>query len=158
MQNKPNESTTSSTLNIQQTVDKTKEKEYSLDEIPEYMELNKNYSLLKEQNEALEKENKELKEFKLAIEKKDKEAMIESFYMLSDDDKKDVIENIDSYSLNDIEAKLSILCVRNKVSFDLGSDDNKKDSGAFTYSIDSSLSNDNAPAWVKAMRNVAKDM
>ena len=38
----------------------------------------------------------------------------ETFYMLSDEDKKEVIENIDSYSLDDIEAKLSILCVRNK--------------------------------------------
>ena len=83
--------------------------------------------------------------------------MIESFYMLSDEDKKDVLDNIDTYSLDDIEAKLSIMCVRNKVSFDLDNKDND-DNGAFTYSIDSNLNNDDAPAWVKAMRNVAKDM
>ena len=41
-------------------------------------------------------------------------------------DKKDVIENIDTYSLDDIEAKLSIICVRNKVNFNL-EDDNDDD-------------------------------
>ena len=43
--------------------------------------------------------------------------------MLSDEDKKDVIDNIDTYSLDEIEAKLSIICVRNKVSFNLEDDD-----------------------------------
>ena len=33
--------------------------------------------------------------------------------------KKDVIENKAKYSLDDIEAKLSVICVRKRVSFDL---------------------------------------
>ena len=52
--------------------------------------------------------------------------MIASFYMLSDEDKKDVVANIDTYSLDDIEAKLSIICVRNKVSFNLDDDKPRK--------------------------------
>nr|DAI51151.1 MAG TPA: hypothetical protein [Caudoviricetes sp.] len=75
--------------------------------------------------------------------------MIAQFYMLSDEDKKDVIDNIDNYSLDDIEAKLSILCVRNKVSFDL--DENKESNKApMTYSLCDDNDDDSMPAWVKA--------
>ena len=81
--------------------------------------------------------------------------MIDGFYMLSDEDKKDVIENIDTYSLDDIEAKLSIICVRNKVSFSL-EDDNNKETNT-TFNLNDGMS-DTAPAWVKALRSVAKDM
>ena len=84
--------------------------------------------------------------------------MIAGFYMLSDEDKKDVIDNIDTYSLEDIEAKLSIICVRNKVSFDLDNDKEEKKE-VVTYSMNDQLNDDsNVPAFVKAMRNVAKDM
>ena len=82
--------------------------------------------------------------------------MIDSFYMLSDEDKKDVVENIDTYSLDDIEAKLSIICVRNKVSFNL--DDNNKNKGTdITLNLDGA-GDDNTPAWVKAIRAVAQEM
>ena len=84
--------------------------------------------------------------------------MIAGFYMLSDEDKKDVLDNIDTYSLEDIEAKLSIICVRNKVSFDLDNDKEEKKE-VVTYSMNDQLNDDsNVPAFVKAMRNVAKDM
>jgi len=76
--------------------------------------------------------------------------------MLTDEDKKDVIENIDTYSLDDIEAKLSIICVRNKVSFNL-EDENEKP--PFTFNFDGNEGYDaSTPAWVKAALEVAKDM
>ena len=82
--------------------------------------------------------------------------MIDSFYMLSDEDKADVITNIDTYSLDDIEAKLSIICVRNKVSFNL--DDDKDTKGPTTYNLGgSSAEDDTTPAWVKAALAVAKN-
>lgn len=123
---------------------------YVLEEIPEYI-------ALKEENETLKTQLAELTAFKKASERKDKEAMIESFYMLSDEDKKDVVEHIDEYSLDDIEAKLSIICVRNKVSFNL--DDNKGNEPApVVYNLEGSISNDEmTPAWVKAVRSVAKN-
>ena len=135
-----------------------KKEKYNLNEIPEYVELFENYNTLQSQYSALETEVTELREFKVAAERKDKEAMIASFYMLSDEDKKDVLDNIDTYSLEDIEAKLSIICVRNKVSFDL--DNNKEEKKeVVTYSMNDQLNDDsNVPAFVKAMRNVAKDM
>ena len=134
-----------------------KKDKYNLNEIPEYMELVENYNTLQSQYSALETEVTSLREFKVAAERKDKEAMIAGFYMLSDEDKKDVIDNIDTYSLDDIEAKLSIICVRNKVSFDLD-DDNKEKEEVVTYSVNADMNDDNVPAFIKAMRDVAKNM
>ena len=138
-------------------------KEYTLEEISEYVELLDKYSALQtafdELNatkESLETQIGELTQFKNQVERKEKENMIASFYMLSDEDKADVIANVDSYSLDDIEAKLSIICVRNKVSFDL--EEEKKDTeNHTTFSLDDS-SDDDTPAWVKAALAVAKNM
>lgn len=150
--------------------DEKKEKKYSLEEIPEYVELSNQHSELSTQYSALEEnynsllatvENlnnqiAELTTFKVAAERKDKQEMIDSFYMLSDEDKADVITNIDTYSLDDIEAKLSIICVRNKVSFNL--DDDKDTKGPTTYNLGgSSAEDDTTPAWVKAALAVAKN-
>ena len=135
---------------------------YVLEEIPEYVELQARYSQLEAEYEALKTEKLNLDaqivplvQFKKEVEKKEKEAMINSFYMLSDEDKEDVIANIDTYSLSDIEAKLSIICVRNRVSFN--SEDNKDPQHPTTYSLESSSGEDaSTPAWVKAAMKVAK--
>ena len=140
-----------------------KKEKYNLEEIQEYVELSNNYSAL-ETNYSnaqariseLESQLEELITFKKGIEKAEKEKMIASFYMLSDEDKKDVVENIDNYSLNDIEAKLSILCVRNKVSFSLD-DDKSDEKDPTTFNLGNGMS-DEAPAWVKALRSVASEM
>ena len=141
-----------------------KKKKYSLEEIPEYVELQNTYAQLKSDYDALviEKENleaqiKPLSEFKANADKKEKEAMIASFYMLSDEDKADVITNIDTYSLDEIEAKLAIICVRNKVSFNL-EDDKGVETPPTTYDLNSDDNNDNVPAWVKRAMSVAENM
>ena len=142
-----------------------KKKKYSLEEIPEYVELQTKYSELEtkynalvSENESLKNDNATLTEFKNQSERKEKEEMINSFYMLSDEDKKDVIENIDTYSLNDIEAKLSIICVRNKVSFDLD-ENNKNHQDPTTYNLNGDNNDDDAdtPAWIKAVLETAKN-
>jgi hypothetical protein len=140
-----------------------KKEKYNLDEIQEDVELSAKYSALEADYAAaqttiasMQSQLNELTQFKATIDKAEKEKMIASFYMLSDEDKKDVIDNIDNYSLEDIEAKLSILCVRNKVSFNL--DDNKDgDQGPTTFNLNGGL-NDEAPAWIKALRSVASEM
>lgn len=138
-----------------------KKKKYNLEEIVEYTELKAQFDDLQSRYSALETENSELKaqiepltQFKANVEKKDKEEMINRFYMLSDEDKADVITNIDKYSIDDIEAKLSVICVRNKVSFDL--DENKKP-GVTTFNLNSMDDNqDDMPAWVKAVLETEK--
>ena len=168
--------------NRQQELEKNQNNEgkvdkYNLEEIQEYVELNNRYSELtntyntlnenyttlsndysvaKERITNLETQIQELTSFKKDIEKAEKQKMIDSFYMLSDEDKKDVVENIDTYSLDDIEAKLSIICVRNKVSFNL--DDNNKNKGTDVTLNLNGAGDDNTPAWVKAIRAVAQEM
>ena len=141
------------------TCEDEKKKKYNLEEIPEYVELAKEYALAIAKVEELENEIKPLREFKSAADKKEKEDMIKSFYMLSDEDKADVLANIDTYSLDDIEAKLAILCVRNKVNFNLDEDNKEEESEAsLIYNVTAEDGNDNAPAWIKAVRDTAKNM
>ena len=141
--------------------DEDKKVKYNLEEIPEYVELRNNYSALENSYNELEVAHNSLKaehtvltQFKAQVEKKEKENMIKSFYMLSDEDKKEVTDNIDSYSLEDIEAKLSILCVRNKVSFDL---EDNKETDPVVYDLNTDNSNEVVPAWIKAIQDVAKE-
>lgn len=143
--------------------DEKKKAKYSLEDIPEYVELQNKYSALetdfnelKATNEKLEGQVADLVAFKAEIDRKDKQAMIDGFYMLSDEDKKDVVDNIDTYSLDEIEAKLSIICVRNKVSFNL--EDDNKTQDPTTYSLNGGGEADYTPAWIKSLQSVAKDI
>ena len=134
-----------------------KKKKYSLEEIPEYVELSTKYANLEIQYNALLSEVEGLRKFKLDNERVQKQEMIDRFYMLSDEDKKDVVDNIDTYSLDTIEAKLSILCVRNKVDFSLGKDE--QNNAPTTFSFNGTEFNDETtPAWVKAAMEVEKEM
>lgn len=135
---------------------------YSLEEVVEYQELSVKYSNLESQynqllaeKQALEEAIEPLKTFKAASEKKEKQKMIDSFYMLSDEDKKDVIEHIDTYSLEDIEAKLSILCVRNKVNFSL---EEHEEQAPTTYNLNEALDcEDSLPDWIRAVRETMQN-
>lgn len=146
----------------QQKIEETvEEPQYSLEEIPEYVQLKadfeklqSDYSALKEEHDALTATNQQLNEFKLAVEKKDKQAMIDSFYMLSAEDKQEVQNNIDNYSLNDIEAKLSIICVRNKVDFSLNDKDNKDEEAEapIVFNLDPAANDSDIPEWIQAVK------
>ena len=144
---------------------KGKKEKYNLEEIQEYVELSEKYSALEtdysnaqQRIEDLESQIATLTEFKNKVDRAEKQKMIDSFSVLSDEEKKDVIENIDTYSLDDIEAKLSIICVRNKVSFNLD-DDKNKGKDPTTFSLNGGLDGDETvPAWIKAIRSVASEM
>ena len=80
--------------------------------------------------------------------------MIAKFSFLSDEDKKDVIENKSKYTIDVIESKLSVICVRNRVNFDL--DDNSKNNinteePVITYDLNNEGSS--TPDWIKAVQN-----
>ena len=132
-------------------------KKYSLEEIPEYVELLARYSALEQDYNGLKEQLEPLVAFKQSVEKKEKEAMIERFSMLSEEDKADVIQNIDSYSVDEIEAKLSVICVRNKVSFACLEDD-KKETEPTTYNLDKDAEVADVPAWVKAALKMQQNM
>lgn len=125
--------------------DKKDKKDYAL----MYSELETKYNDLSAKYESLVA-------FKHNVEKQQKEELIGGFYMLSDEDKKDVVAHIDEYSLDDIEAKLSVICVRKKVNFDLddtSKNENKteEENPVTTFNLESA--GDSVPAWIKAIQN-----
>ena len=123
----------------------------------QYSDLEQRYNALVEEKTELEAQLQPLVEFKQQAERTQKEELIASFYMLSDEDKQDVKENIDKYSLDDIEAKLSIICVRNKVNFNL-EDEVEDKKQATTFNLDEDDADAMMPAWVKAALKTAKNM
>lgn len=140
-----------------ENADKEEEKEDEEDKDKKYSLLEEAHEQLKVEYSALEEKYNALVEFKNQIDNEKKDALINSFYMLSDEDKKDVIENKANYSLEDIEAKLSVICVRKKVNFDLddtSKNDNKVEEVVTTYTLETSESS--VPAWISALKNTQK--
>ena len=116
-------------------------------------ELKSNYAALETQFNELQQSHSQLVEFKRTVEDAEKDKLIEQFYMLSDEDKQDVRNHKSEYSLEEIEAKLSVICVRKKVNFDL--EDNEKNHNntediATTFNLNDVSS---VPAWIQAVRN-----
>ena len=129
------------------------------DKKKKYELLETEFTALQEKYSELKSKYNELVEFKAQVEDAKKDEMISKFYFLSDEDKKEVIENKSKYSLDEIEAKLSVICVRNKVNFDL--DDSSKNDintegsdDVTTFSLNDQGSS--VPAWVMAVKNNQK--
>ena len=151
--------------NSEEEDEKEKKKNYSLEEVVEYQELLTKYAELEGQFNAISEElnsikpeyNK-LKEKAIEAEEKAKEDMIDSFYMLSEEDKAEVRANKANFSLEDIEAKLSVICVRKKVNFDLEDSSKNEDNTETpitTFNVGDS--HDATPAWLRAVDAVAKN-
>lgn len=73
---------------------------------------------LQEKYSLLEIEAEELRSYKASRISADKDALINKYNMLSDDDKAEIIANKDSYSCEEIESKLALLYVKKNVDFD----------------------------------------
>jgi len=131
--------------------------EKSEDNTEDVEEKKKKFSLEQELAElqtkfaALQAENAELLAFKQGVEEKEKDELIASFYMLSDEDKKDVIENKANYSLKEIKAELSMICVDKKVNFNLENASSVEEAPV-TFNLNSHQA-DTLPAWLKAVED-----
>ena len=129
--------------------EKEKKKTFSLEE---YEALENQVNELKESFALLQEECNTLRTFKNEIDNSKKDELIASFCMLSDEDKKEVIENKTQYSLDEIEAKLSVICYRKKVNFDLTEDSTSKDKeDLITYNLNQTEAS-SIPAWIKAVQ------
>lgn len=120
--------------------------------------LEEEHEALKAEFAAMKAEYEKLVEFKNQIDNEKKDELIASFYMLSDEDKKDVVENKAKYSIEEIKSKLAVICFDKKVNFDL--DDNSKNeervesnknANVTTFSLDNQ--DNGVPAWIKAVVN-----
>ena len=125
--------------------DKKAAKKYELLEA-ELQELKDSYSALQNQYEELVK-------FKTEIDNQNKDALIAEFYMLSDEDKADVISNKEKYTLDEIKSKLSVICFDKKISFNT-TEEKKED--IVSYTINTSEEDDSLPEWVKAVKEQEK--
>ena len=128
------------------------------DKKKKYELLETEFAALQEKYSELEVEYNKLVEFKTQVEDAKKDEMISKFYFLSDEDKKEVIENKSKYSLDEIEAKLSVICVRNKVNFNLDdsskNDINTEEPVVTTFNLVNE--GPSIPAWIMAVKNNQK--
>lgn len=154
--------------------DKDKKKKYNLDEVTEYQTLKSEHATLQRQYAALQQEKNDLvaeieplRVFKAQAEKAKKEAMVNSFYMLSDEDKADVVKNMDTYSLEEIESKLAVIGMRNKVNFGLSQEPEKEhtpsnEENTLLFNLQSAANQNNEfngiPAWIQAVQETEKNL
>ncbi len=124
--------------------DKNSAKKYEL--------LEEELNTLKESYSTLQSQYQELVNFKKEIDNQKKDALIAEFYMLSDEDKADVISNKEKYTLDEIKAKLSVICFDKKISFSLEkkTDEKKNEEDIITYNLGDE--NNSLPDWVKAVK------
>lgn len=131
---------------------KEEEKEED-DKDKKYEAMEKEFNDLKNSYSLLESQYQELLNFKNEIENQRKDALIAEFYMLSDQDKAEVIANKEKYSLEDIKAKLSVICFDKKINFTLDQEEEKEED-AITYTL---VDNEESlPDWVKAVKEQEK--
>lgn len=121
----------------------------------EYAELETKFNDLQTKFDSMKNEMDKLIEFKNQTEDKKKDELIAKFYMLSDEDKKDVIEHKREYSLEDIEAKLAVIGLHKGVNFSLDAD-SKDTSEGVSVNIDNV--GDSTPDWVSVVLAVENNM
>ena len=116
---------------------------------------------LKDKYSALENQYNELVEFKTKIDNQQKDALIAEFYMLSGEDKAEVIKNKEKYSLAEIKSMLSVICFDKKVNFGstVTSADNKSnDETSFLVTTNFANENENLPEWVREVKRTENNL
>jgi hypothetical protein len=119
----------------------------------QYAELEARYSELEATHKELVAQNEELVAFKAEYDDAQKDRMIESFTMLSDEDKQDVLTNKSKYTIEEIEEKLSVICFR-KGNFNLDNtskNNNITEQPGITFNYEN-VGGGSEPAWIKAVK------
>ena len=142
----------------EEPVEDESEEEKEEDKAKKYELIEEELNTLKENYSVLQSQYEELVKFKNEIDNQKKDALIAEFYMLSDEDKADVISNKEKYSLDDIKAKLSVICFDKKINFSLNEEKvDEKENDIITYTLDNDINIDNSlPEWVKAVKEQEK--
>ena len=116
--------------------DKEKEDKYAL-LVTQFDELQASYTALQEQFTSV---SAELEKYK----NEEKDSLIAEFSMLSEDDKKEVIEHKAEYSLDEIKSKLAVLCFDKKVDYASASTDTG-------ITVDIPSTDVDIPEWIRAV-------
>ena len=136
------------------------EEDSSDDKKDEEDEDKKKFSALSAEHEALKAQFSELQKdyqaliaFKNEVESAKKDEMIKSFYMLSDEDKKEVVDNKDKFTLEEIESKLSVIFTKKSLAeMSIKTESDAEEKPTVTFGLDDA-SIDSVPAWISAVRN-----
>lgn len=127
----------------------------------EHEDLQSKFSKLQEEHTALVTAHAELVEFKRQSDDAKKDEMIGKFYMLSDEDKAEVISGKANYTVEEIEEKLSVICFRKKVNFDLENNSNFNnitEPVVTSFSLAGVATETNKPAWLSAVDQHKKNI
>ena len=124
---------------------------------PVFTHTEEEFTQLSEELESLRAEIQELRNFKLGVENQQKDALIASYYMLSDEDKAEVIAHKEEFTFDEIKAKLAVIYVEKNVNFDLidGQEEVEETTPSMTFSLDEEAS-EGVPAFVEALRHTLK--
>jgi len=115
------------------------------------------FNAMNNELESLRAEVMELRNFKLKIENQQKQSLIDSYFMLSDEDKQEIVDHMAEYSYDDIKAKLAIMYVEQNVDFtkvDGQSDD--EPSPEMTFSLEDETTTEQLTDLQRALRNASK--
>lgn len=122
----------------------------------DYAKLENEFNELKDNFALLENEVEELRAFKLNKVNEEKDALINKYHMLSEEDKADIVANKENYSLDEIESKLALIYVQKNVDFE--SVDGVKENEAneadpiTTFSLDDNIDAGIADPFIEALR------
>ena len=144
--------------NTEMEDEKKKKEDYTLN--PSVEDANvvsvEEYNTLKNKYASLEETVAALTKFKNEAELEKKKSLINQFTMLADEDKAEIVNNINNYSLDEIEAKLSIKCFRKGI-FNKSEEaeidkqvETMKSDPIITYSLPD-VSKSNVPEWIQAV-------
>lgn len=125
-----------------------------------YSLLEAKFNELTSKFEALTEECEALKKYKADIEDAQKDELINSFYMLDDSEKKDIKDNKSKFSLDEIEAKLSVLYTRKtrvaEAEKQRAQEADQVSDSVTTYNLADDMKD--LPDWVKAVHAVEEKM
>lgn len=122
----------------------------------DYAKLENEFNELKDNFALLENEVEELRAFKLNKVNEEKDALINKYHMLSEEDKANIVANKENYSLDEIESKLALIYVQKNVDFE--SVDGVKENEAneadpiTTFSLDDNTDAGIADPFIEALR------
>ena len=124
--------------------DKDKEDKYAL-LLVQFEELQASFTNLQKEAEETATALAQYKAIVETQENEKKDALIAEFYMLSEEDKKDVIEHKTEYTYDEIKSKLAVLCYDKKVSY------TKEDGSSEGMTVDIAAPTENVPDWLQAV-------
>ena len=109
---------------------------------------------------ALEAELEELRAFKRSVEREKKQAVIDKYHMLSDEEKASVVAHMDEYTLEQIDEKLALVYVRNNVDFNTVDghpveQESTPREGILSFSLDNDVDNTEA---VDDVQQILRDL